>query len=101
MRERLNQSFFLYILEYLFIKSILFLLNNLFLFFSFCLLDNNIEWVFLIVIDLELFFGIEEIVSYKLGNIGDKSQFRNLKKCDNDKYNDNHDSEKNSHSFGS
>jgi hypothetical protein len=71
--ENLNQSFFLYIREYLLIEFLFFLLDHLFLFLGLGLLDHDIQRIFFLIIDLELLFGIEKIISDEFGDICQKS----------------------------
>gem|GEM_PF-1919104 len=69
------------------IKSAFFCLDNLFFFFSFGFLNDNIEWIFLFIIDLKFFSCIKKIISDKLSDIGKKSQFRDFKECYDDSNN--------------
>jgi len=101
MREWLNQSFFFYIFQNLLIKSIFFLLDDLFLFFGFGFLDSDIKRIFFVVIDLKFFFGIKKIVSHQFGDICYKSQFRDFEKRYNDENDDNDNSHKYSQRLGS
>ena len=71
--DGLNQSFFFYICQDLLIEFILFLLDDLFFFFSLGLLDHNIERILFLVIDLEFFLRIKKVISDEFGYIGDKS----------------------------